>query len=197
MRIRIGLFLVAALATVSLERPAHAAHHLWRLKQAYSDPTGNVQFVELFTTDGAETNVGGQTVVGGSTFTFPSNLTGSTSNTWLLLATAAFQAQTGLQPDGVIPANFLSTGGGTLNYASSVDTWNYGTLPVDGTHMLLRAGNTVPAVATNFAGQSVTLGGNSAPALPAWAIVIGSGLLLFMASGLLRRQPAAGRDTVA
>ena len=32
--------------------------------------------------------------------------------------------------DFIIPAGFLATGGGTLNYASGTDTWVYGALPV-------------------------------------------------------------------
>jgi hypothetical protein len=189
MRTRIGLVIVAALATLcAAEQPAHASHHLWRFKQAYSNVSGTVQFVELFTTDNGETNVGTQSVTGnGGSFPFANNVTDPTAGTFLLIATSGFQSLTGVQPDLVVPAGFLSTGGGTVGYAG-VDTWVYGALPMDGTHMLLRTGEKTQAVATNFAGTSAVLGVQGTPALPPWAIAASTGLLLFLASGLLRKQ---------
>jgi hypothetical protein len=192
MRTRIGFVIVAALLALLVDTPSFAAHHLWTLNQAFSNADGSVQFVTLFTTDGSETGLQSQSVTGSTTFTFPSNLSGSTANKWLLLATSNFQGLTGVQPDGIIPAHFLSTGGGTVTYTGP-DSWTYGALPIDGRHMLVR-GNAMPvaAVATNFAGASASVSLSSAvPAVPRWSLVLGVGLLLLAGSGLLRRQHAA------
>jgi hypothetical protein len=192
MRTRLGLAMAATLTTLLAAQPAHAAHHLWTLQRAFSNASGSVQYVELFTTDGSETQVAGQSVTDNGTGTLPSNLTGSTAGQWLLLATANFQSLTGVHPDATIPANFLSTGGGSAVYAG-LDTWAYGALPTDGSHMLLRTGATAPAVATNFGGPNVPVAlVTAAPAAPPWAIALAVGALLLAGSGLLRkREPVA------
>jgi len=195
-----ALFAGAALAIGFTAAPAHAAHHLWRLERAFSSPDGTLQYVELFTTDSSETGVGGQTVAGSSTnpFTFPAALAGNTTNTWLLLASPNFQAVTGIQPDGILPAGFLSRSGGNLNYANGIDTWTYGALPTDGRTMLVRNPSTnqvttAPALATNFAGASASVVAPAAatPALPRWGVVAATGLLLLAASGLMRSRSSA------
>jgi hypothetical protein len=195
----LALFASAALAIGFTAAPAHAAHHLWRLERAFSNADGTLQFVELFTTDGTETAVNGQTVAGSSMtpFTFPAALAGSTTNTWLLLASPNFRAVTGVKPDGVLPVGFLSQTGGTLNYASGIDTWTYGALPTDGKTMLVRDPSTnqvtsAPALATNFAGANVSVSAPAAaPALPRWGVVAATGLLLLAASGLMRSRSSA------
>jgi hypothetical protein len=93
-------------------------------------------------------------------------------------------------PDYVIPANFFSTGGGTINYAG-VDVWTYGAVPTDGVHSLARDGTTPVNSPKNFAGQfgSVILT-TAVPTLPTTGIVILIGALLLAASGLLRKRTA-------
>jgi hypothetical protein len=170
-----------------------ATHHLWRFTQVFSNASGTVQFVQLqnATTDTGETLLSGFTVMsGGNTFTFGSNLTGSTANKWVLLATSNFASLAGgVPPDYIIPPNFLATGGGSLNYASGTDTWNYGVLPTDGVHSLMRSGTTAVNSPINFAGQmgSVNLS-TPVPAVPRWGIVVLVGGILLAASGLLRNR---------
>jgi hypothetical protein len=196
----LALFASAALAVGFTATPARAAHHLWRLERAFSSSDGTLQYVELFTADGTETGVSGQTVVGSSPtpFTFSAGLAGNTTNTWLLLASPNFQAVTGLQPDGILPSGFLSRTGGNLNYASGVDTWAYGALPTNGHTMFVRDPSTnqvtsAPAVATNFAGMSVSVTAPAlpAPALPRWGVVAALGLLLLAGSGLVRSRASS------
>ncbi|HZU84064.1 MAG TPA: hypothetical protein VE987_14145 [Polyangiaceae bacterium] len=195
MRGRIGFVVMAAVAGVLVEAPSLAAHHLWKLTEIFSNASGSVQYVQLLTSDATETNVGGFTVTAsGGTFTFASNLTGSTANKWILLATSSFASVPhGVPPDGIIPPGFLSTGGGTIDYASGTDVWSYGAVPTDGVRSLMRDGTTPVNSATNFAGAtgSVNLSA-AAPALPGWAIVAGIGTLLLAGSGLLRARQTAG-----
>jgi serralysin len=186
---------------VAVPSPAHAAHHLWRLQQLFSNASGTVQFVELETTTAGrtgETNVSGFTITsGGNTFQFSGNLAASATTQWLLLATSN-EASTagGVTPDFIIPANFFSTGGGTISYASGVDTWTYGTVPTDGVNALSRDPNTqAVTVATNAPVNFANVAGQIslapvAPALPAWGVVAAIGALLLAGSGLLRRGKA-------
>lgn len=205
MRIRLfGLVAVVAFA-LALPTPAYAAHHLWRIQQVFSNASGSVQFIELETTSAGrtgETQVSGFTLTttgGAPPFTFPSNLPANPTTQWLLLATSNFASlHDGVAPDFIIPANFIPTGGGTLNYASSVDSWTFGALPTDGYHALTRDPDT-QALATavnhpiNFANASGRINpAAAAPALPAWAIIATVGALLLAGSGLLQKRRALG-----
>jgi hypothetical protein len=175
-------------AGLAMSAPSGAAHHLWQIKQIFSNASGSVQFLSLFTSDPSETNVGGFTVTsGGHVFTFGSSLSGSTANKWILLATSNFAGEPGaVVPDYIIPAGFFATGGGSLNYAG-VDTWNYGTVPTDGVHSLMRDGTTAVNSPTNFSGQSGSVNLASAvPAVPRWGLVLLVGGVLLLGSGLVR-----------
>jgi serralysin len=175
--------------------PAYAGHHLWKLKQLFSNASGSVQFAQLFVTENGESGVGPFTLTAsGHTFNFVSNLPAGvpTANTWILVATPGFASAPGaVPPDYVMPANFFSTGGGTINYAG-VDIWNYGTVPSDGVHSLMRDGSTPVNSVINFSGQSGSLNlaalATPAPALTSWGIVALVGALLLIGSGLLRRR---------
>jgi hypothetical protein len=85
-----------------------------------------------------------------------------TANTRVLVATLGFAALGLVTPDFTVPNGFLSTSGGTVNYAG-VDLWTYASLPTDGTHSLNRDGATIENVATNFAGQSASVTPVAAP----------------------------------
>jgi hypothetical protein len=181
---------------VALPSRSYAAHHLWRFSEAFSNASGSTQFVELFCNADGETNLGPFTVMsGGNTFSFVTNLPAQTTlNKWVLLATSNFAGLVGgVTPDYVIPANFLSTGGGTLNYASGIDIWNYGALPTDGVNSLNKSGATVTTgqnSPTNFstgASGHVNLS-TVVPAVPKVAIALLAGALLLAGSGLLRRR---------
>lgn len=140
---------------------AHAAFHLFRIQAIYTNADGSVQFVvlrECCSADG-ENFLGGVSLrsSSGGTFVFPRNLpSGDTANKSVLIATQGFANLGLVAPDYIMPANFLPIGGGNLNYAG-VSQLNFGPMPTDG-QMVLAGGATVPNVATNFAGQSASVG---------------------------------------
>jgi hypothetical protein len=195
MRARAGLLMVVVSLILVAPAPARAAHHLWRFSQLYSNASGSVQFIQLAVTEDNEQFVSGFTISSGAnTFTIPSNLPASTtSNKWILLATAGFGSLPGgVTPDFVIPPNFFPTGGGTLNYASGTDVWTYGAVPTDGVNALHKNGATVTTSANapeNFSLQSGLVNQSSppVPTLPAAGIAVLVGGLLLAASGVLRR----------
>lgn len=173
---------------------AHAGHHLWDFTEIFSNASGTVQFVEIFTAEDNEQNLGGFTITsGGNTLNLVNLPTTLTANTWVLAATSSFSSLPGaVTPDYVIPDNFFPTGGGTLNYASGTDVWNFGAVPTDGVNSLLRNGSTAANSPTNFAGQTGSINlGTPVPAMSTWAIVLAVGALLALASGLLRRRETA------
>ena len=158
----------------------------------YSNASGSVQFVEMFTAVNGEVGVGPFTITAGAnTFNFVTNTGNPTVNTWILVATAGFGSiPGGVTPDYIIPGNFFATGGGTLNYASGTDVWAYGAVPTDGYHSLLRNGSTAVNSPTNFAGQvgAIDL---AVPGFGGWGMALLIGALLLVASGLLRRRQSA------
>jgi hypothetical protein len=188
--------LIASIIAVSSLTPSRsfAAHHLWRFTQLFSNAAGDIQFLEMFVTANGESAVGPFTITsGGTTFSFVNNLPSTTTaNTWLLVGTNEYRNSAGATaPDYVLPPNFLSTGGGTINYASGIDTWNYGALPTDGVHSLMKDGTNPVNLAHNFAGQTGTVNvSTSVPAVGGWAVVALIGTLLLLTSGLLRKQAA-------
>jgi hypothetical protein len=198
MRARLTL-LVVFLMALAAPSTSYAGHHLWKISQLYSSAGGGVQFVELTTgpsnvTD--EPNVGSQTITAsGHTFTFATSLTGP-ANT-LLVATSGFQSLAGgVMPDFVLPTtSFFSAGGGTIVYAG-IDTWNYGAVPTDGSHALLRDGTTAVNSPTNTAHQvgSVNVAPPAVPALPAVGIAILVAIMLLAGSGLVRGHEARSRE---
>lgn len=172
---------------------AQAGHHLWDFTEMYSNASGSVQFVEMFTAFNDEQGVGPFTVTTGThTLNFVTNLsTNVTANTWILIATSNFASLPGgITPDYIVPANFFPTGGGTLNYAGGVDVWNYGAVPTNGIGSLLRNGSIAENSPRNFAGQSGFV--NLAPArgVGSWGLVLLVGALLFLGSGMLRKREA-------
>ena len=97
----------------------------------------------------------------GQVFTFPSNLSGTTRQSTVLLANAGFEILTGLSPDFILPENFLFTEGGRLNFADVDDlTYQRFALPKNGTQALDVLAHTQVAVTpspTNFFGDTVTV----------------------------------------
>ena len=191
MRARLVALAALVASILAWPSPSQAGHHLWKLDHVFSNASGSVQFVQLFVNEAGEAGVGPFTITSnGQTFRFETNLpSANTANTWILVATSGFQSLPGgVAPDYILPAGFLSTGGGTLNYAG-LDSWSHGAIPTDGVHALKRDGTTPVNSATNFAGQtgSVTLAA-TVPALSSVGLVVLVGALLLAASGLLRRR---------
>src|SRR4029079_17679853 len=69
--------------------------------------------------------------------------------------TPAFAALGLVTPDYLMPAQFLASDGGALDYAG-VDRWDYAVIPSDGVNALFRDGSAAPNVATSFSGQSAS-----------------------------------------
>jgi len=187
-------FALAGLTPLVATTTVQAGHHLWDVTEIFSDASGTVQFIELFTADNNEQGVGAFSITSGAnTFNFVTNLpTATTANTWILVGTANVASLPGgVTPDYILPANFFSTGGGTINYAG-VDIWNYGTVPTDGVHSLARNGSTPVNSPTNFAGDAGELALDfDVPAVQTWGIVVLVGCVLLAASGLLRRRASS------
>jgi len=193
MRQRLATLVV--LAGLFAATSAHAGHHLWVFSEMFSNASGSVQFMELFCPDNNESGLGPFTVTSTThTFNFVTNLPNTaTANTYVLIATSNFASQPGgIAPDYFVPASFFPTGGGTLNYASGTNVWNYGTVPTDGVHSLLPNGSTATNSPHNYGGASGSVNlASSVPMLPRWGIVILVGALLLLGSGLLTRRTQA------
>lgn len=174
MRLLILLLLCVGLFGVT--NSADAGSHLWVVNEVFSNATGTVQFIELHCpfalAELALENKWVKSTATSNQFTFPADLSGSTADKYLLLATASFAALPGAPtPDYIIPENFFSTSADTLEYWLYVTgdmTIPTGMLPLDGTGSIqLNAG--VLAVGlnspTNYASQtgSVDAGGPPPP----------------------------------
>lgn len=173
-----------------------AKSHLWRFSEAFSDPTGKYQYVEMVECCGSqvETQFAGFKLFSNAhQFTFPSNLSGDTAHLWVLIATADFAALPGAPtPDYIIPRGFFDPDGDTLIFRT-VDSWTLapGALPQDGVHSLQRDGSVTVNEPQNFpdggaAGSVVAP--LPIPALsPAW---LGVGVALLVASAAFYSKPA-------
>ena len=193
MRARHLVLTATLVAGLFAARPAAAGHHLWDFTQAFSNANGSIQYVELFTSDNSEAGVGAFGITqGANSFSFVTNLSTSvTAHTWILVATPGFGSLPGgVTPDYILPANFLNTAGGTLNYAGGVDVWAYGALPTDGHSSLLRNGSTTENAPHNFAGAVGHINVAQAPGLPRWGLILLVGAMLLVGSGLLYRREA-------
>ena len=118
--------------------PAVGGVHLWRISEIFSNASGTIQFIEMTTccgSAGGEIFVGGQHLSSNSqVFIFPGNLTMTTANKHLLLATNGYAALPGAPaPDYIIPDNFFSTTSDTISFAV-YDTLIFpaGAMPTDG-----------------------------------------------------------------
>jgi Ca2+-binding RTX toxin-like protein len=143
--------------------------HLYDINELYSNADGSVQFIEL-TIGGfnGESFWGGHTitVTQGATvnsFTFPSDLPNTqTANRPVLIATQAFADLGIVTPNFIVPAGFLFTNGGTVNFAGA-DIVSYTSLPTDGTLSINRTGVTAVNSPTNFDLVTGSITGNAAP----------------------------------
>ena len=167
-----SLRLLVAVAVALVAPIAHATFHTFRIDRVYSNADGTIQFVVLREASG----LGGQDLWQGhalvsthggqsKTITFPANLpSGNTAGRQVLVATPAFAALGLATPDYAIPAGFLPTDGGTLDFAG-VSRMNFAALPTDGASQLQADGTVSTNLATNFAGASAVV-----PVLPVTAV---------------------------
>jgi serralysin len=134
-------FAVVFSAGLVISTPARAAFHLWQVRELYSNSSGTVQFIELFTTSNSQTNFSVprtivSTNVGGTltnTFTLPIATLAPTLNKSWLFGTAGVAANGGPTPDHILPNNFLFTGGGSINlFNTAAISGTYAALPTNG-----------------------------------------------------------------
>ena len=150
--------------TAALTLPASASFHTFAIQQLYSNADGSIQFIVLkeaagengqqFLTGHAITSTQGGTQ---HKLTFPNDLPGNnTANHSFLIATPGLAALGLITPDYTMPAGFLFTNGGTVNYAG-VDQLTYAALPTDGVTALYSDGTMQPNLARNFAGATASV----------------------------------------
>ena len=184
-------------AALALSSSAQAGFHLFDIQEIYTNGAGDVQFVELFTTDGNQPFLSGHTLtfqlngVNQNSMSF-TNLVGSTANKSVLIGTANLTTLYGVTPDFVIPANFFTAGSNNfINFAENTDRVNLSLLPNNGTSSLNGLVNdpgttsastsfNSQATPTNFAGQTATIPEPTGAAL----------VLLTLGAASLRRRRA-------
>ena len=144
--------------------------HNYRLNELYSNADGSIQFIELVVGNvNGESFWQGQTITAtqGSTthtYTFPNDLgSAATANRSVLVATQGFANLGLVAPDFIVPAQFLFTNCGTVNFAG-VSSVAYASLPTDGSHSLNANNTTGINSPTNFLGLAGTVTNtNNAP----------------------------------
>lgn len=161
-------------AAFALTSSAQASFHFFDIQEVYTNSSGTVQFIELFTPSTNQNSLGGHSVTfelnGVTTNTFNlSDLVGDTMTKTVLLGTANLTSLYGVTPDFVIPANFFTAGANNfINFSSGTDKVNLTLLPTNGTSSLdgkindsgtTFASTSVNTQATpkNFAGQTATI----------------------------------------
>jgi len=143
---------------------AAATFHTFDITQLYSNADGSIQFIVLTEQEGAAAQnlFAGHAVTSTQgavqhTFTFAQNLPSSnTGNRSVLIATPGLAALGVIVPDYTMPAGFLFTNGGTVDFAG-VDDLTYAALPTDGVTALFKGGATGPNLAKNFAGATASI----------------------------------------
>lgn len=179
---------------------ATAGSHLWRFNEAFSNPDGTIQFVELKESMGADTEIylSGKYVESDATgkqYVFPADLVPPTGNKYLLLATAGFAALPGAPtPDYIVPDGFFSVGADTLRYwlySAATMTWANGQLPTDGVSSLAPDGSVDVNSPTNYAGETGSVAvAAPIPAASAWGIVAMALVVVAAATVLLKWRSA-------
>ena len=144
-----------AIALIMLAGQADASFHNWMINEIYSNFDGSVQFIELYTIEDAENELSTESIWSDlSTFQFEVDLPDSaTEFHFVLIGTQSFSQTPGaVAPDYVVPDNFFSVDGDTINFAD-VDLVGFGPgdLPIDGDLSIDRELVPAPNSPTNFA----------------------------------------------
>ena len=161
----VPLVMVAAIATpLTLAPDAQAIIHEWFIEEIYSDPTGDMQYVQLRNTGWPYEDQFSlaQLTSDGQQFSFGSDLDDwNTTNRAVLVATAAFAAHDGaVAPDYTLPDGFMDINGDTITFQAdgfgiiSQLSYGPGDLPTDGLHALHVNDGVVLNAPTNFDGQT-------------------------------------------
>jgi hypothetical protein len=143
---------------------ASAFFHLWRFTEFFSNADGTVQFIELQSSGSGETFANGaefRSMSTGKVVTLTQNLSGSTINKRLLLATAGFGSLPGAVPPDFpitpLPPNFFNPAGDTVSlfHQLPIDSKTFSSVPTDGVMSRVYPSNTLAVNSpTNFAGQT-------------------------------------------
>jgi hypothetical protein len=162
----------AAFAAAFLSSTAACAFFEWRFAEFFSNADGTVQFIELLSQGANEGQASGAQIRStstGKTVTLPQNLSGSTLEKRLLLATAGFGSLPGAVPPDFatvpLPPNFFNPSGDTVRllHHVTIDTRTFPLVPADGVQSLIYPSNTfAPNSPTNFSNQtgSINLSSN-------------------------------------
>jgi len=165
----LGWVFATALALAS--STALATFHTFVIQELYSNAGGTVQYIvlqeaqgmdgqDLFKTHGMQRTAGDGSQF--LSFPFPKNLPGpSTARKFVLIGTQSFAALGLVTPDYVMPDGFMLITNGVMNFAG-VDEIDYAALPTDGINALYRDGSIRPNLATNFNGNTASVGATSA-----------------------------------
>lgn len=161
MSVGTGLFVLLSGVT-----SVWAGGHTWRINEVFSSADGTVQFIELIETCGGsgETSMGSVDTNTSLPVDIANLAPGTSASKRILLGTSNLQSFGGPAPDYIIPANFFSLTGDTIQYIPyhncSVAS---GTVPTNGTSSLNRATGCLTSTCplnvavnspTNFAGDS-------------------------------------------
>ena len=134
-----------------------SAFALWFITEIYSNEDGSVQYVELFTEANGQENLTGQNLMAldeqgevFNTYTFSEDSPSPTTARSLLIGTESLIAAGGVTPDFILPENFMSLNGGSVDFAG-FNTFDYDDFPSDPGDSLQRGG-VFRASPRNFAG---------------------------------------------
>jgi hypothetical protein len=132
---------LAACVSAILTCASASAFFEWRFSEFYSNADGSVQFIELESQGADEGQASGaqiRSLSTGMTLTLTQNLSGSTLNKKLLLATAGFGSLPGSVPPDFpsipLPANFFNPSGDTVSllHHATIDSRTFPFVPTDG-----------------------------------------------------------------
>jgi hypothetical protein len=161
-------FVVLALAPLT----ADAQFHLWRIKEIFSNADGSIQYIELYCDSAGQGVLTGHTLTATDgttthTFTFPTDLTVSTLDKHLLIATPGFANLPGaVTPDYTLPCgSFFSPAASQIeiDFAGFDAVMFAGsTLPTDGVNSLTDT-NLTPNVASLVSGANSPTNVSSQP----------------------------------
>jgi len=167
---------------------ALAGGHTWDVNEVFSDPDGEIQFIELWEADGGsgENGVGNGTISSNTqSHSFGNGpVEGDTTNKFYLIATQSFADLPGAPtPDEIIPEGtipFFDVAGDTVAFGG-FDSWLFESVPTNGTDSLDRFTGVGANSPTNYAGQTGSVDANESLPLP--LLGRGAAALLFTTVG--------------
>jgi hypothetical protein len=166
-RVRFAVAVIAFGLVTLWSTTAFAFFHLWQFTEFFSNADGSVQFIELQSSGGFETQAMGAEIRSASTgkvLTLTQNLSGTTLNKRLLLATPGFESLPGaIAPDfpaTPLPEGFFNPAGDTISlfHHQPIDSRTFTSVPTDGVMSRVYPSNTLAANSpTNFLGHAGTI----------------------------------------